>query len=139
MRGRLIALSLIAAWPVAAETWVPVRVIRPAEVIGPADLSLSDGEAPGAYLASEDITGLEARVILYPGRPIRHGDVGPPATIERNEIVELVFHTHGLTITADGRALGRGAIGDRVRVMNLDSRTTVTGQIADDGTVHVKR
>ncbi|MEM9126779.1 MAG: flagella basal body P-ring formation protein FlgA, partial [Pseudomonadota bacterium] len=43
-----------------------------------------------------------------------------------------------LSITTEGRALGRGAAGDRIRVMNLSSRTTVTGLIRPDGQIEVK-
>jgi flagella basal body P-ring formation protein FlgA len=43
-----------------------------------------------------------------------------------------------LRIAADGRALGRGAAGAHIRVMNLASRNTVGGEVQPDGTVHVR-
>ncbi|MEM9971263.1 MAG: flagella basal body P-ring formation protein FlgA, partial [Pseudomonadota bacterium] len=42
-----------------------------------------------------------------------------------------------LTIRTEGRVLDRGAVGDRVRVMNLTSRSTVSGIVAAGGTVVV--
>ena len=80
----------------------------------------------------------EASDALDPGRPIRPADVGPPAIVDRNDLVTLVFDHVALSITAEGRALGRGAAGERIRVMNLASRTTVTGVIRPDGQIEVK-
>jgi flagella basal body P-ring formation protein FlgA len=57
--------------------------------------------------------------------------------VERNQIVPISFLSGGLAIKAEGRALARGGVGDVIRVMNLQSRTTVSGQIAPDGQVLV--
>jgi flagellar basal body P-ring formation protein FlgA len=51
--------------------------------------------------------------------------------------VPLVFRRGGLEIRAEGRALGRGGEGDSIRIMNLASRSTVTGWVTDSGEVHV--
>jgi flagella basal body P-ring formation protein FlgA len=57
--------------------------------------------------------------------------------VDRNQIVTLVYNLGGLEITTEGRALDRGGLGDVVGVMNLSSRKTVTGQLAEDGFVYV--
>ena len=132
-----LALVLALAAPATAETLVAARTLRPATLIGPADVVVIAEAHPGALTSAADAVGLEARVALYAGRPIRPGDVGPAAVVERNGIVTLVYHRGGLTIVTEGRALGRGAPGDAIRVMNLTSRSTVTGRVADDGTVRV--
>ncbi|MGY6410064.1 MAG: flagellar basal body P-ring formation chaperone FlgA [Alkalilacustris sp.] len=132
-----LAGALAPAPPVLAETLVATRTIRPATPIGPADIALVPERHAGALSDPSEVLGMEARVALYPGRPIRPGDVGPAAVVERNGIVPLVFRRGGLTILAEGRALGRGAPGETVRVMNLSSRSTVSGVIASDGSVHV--
>lgn len=49
----------------------------------------------------------------------------------------LSYRLGALEIRAEGRALSRGGVGDEIRVMNLSSRTTVSGRIAEDGAVHV--
>jgi flagella basal body P-ring formation protein FlgA len=91
----------------------------------------------GALAHPDEALGLEARTILYAGRPIRPDDVGTPAIVDRNSIVILVFRRGGLTITAEGRAMGRAGPGDQLRVTNLASRTTVTGIVQPDGRVTV--
>ena len=132
-----LAGTLAPAPPVSADTLVATRTIRPAPLIGPQDVALVAETHPGALSDPDEVLGMEARVALYPGRPIRPGDVGPAAVVERNGIVPLIFRRGGLTIHAEGRALGRGAPGETVRVMNLSSRSTVSGVIGDDGSVHV--
>ena len=131
-----IALILLAA-PVAAESVAPVRAIRARELIAAADLKLLPGDMAGGFSAIDDVAGLEARVALYPGRPVRRADVGPPAVIERNQVVALVFYQGGLEIRTEARALDRAGVGDLIRAMNLASRATVTGQVMPDGTISV--
>jgi len=127
----------MATGPAAADTLVAARTIRAQAVLTAADLALIEAEVPGALADPGQAIGLEARTILYEGRPIRAEDVGPAATVDRNGLVTLVFRRGGLTITAEGRALGRGGPGDRIQVMNLDSRTTVIGTVGEDGRVLV--
>ena len=133
----LAAAAMVTAAPAAADTPVAARTIRAQTVLAPSDLATVEGEVPGAIGDADAIVGQEARVALYAGRPIMPGDVGPPALVDRNQIVRMVHDAGGLTIVTEGRALGRGGVGDSLRVMNLASRTTVTGVVLPDGTVAV--
>lgn len=137
--NRLLALTclLLACGQAMAEIVVPTRTIRANEPLLLDDFELRPGELNGVVNTLSFLEGLESRVPLYVGRPIRLQDVGPPALVNRNEIVVLVFASRGLEIRTDGRALSRGALGDRVRVMNLASRSTLFGTVAEDGTVYV--
>jgi len=140
LRILLCAGALAAAVPPAAalaETLVATRTIRATETIGPQDVTLVAGAMPGGLSDPAAVIGLEARVALYAGRPIRSSDVGPAAIVDRNQIVTLAFRDGGLAITTEGRALGRGGVGDVVRAMNLASRSTVAGVIGPEGAVHV--
>ena len=136
MRLWMLAVCLTAT-SATADVLVPNRTLRPGEVISRPDLVLKPGEVSGAIEAPDAAVGQEARIALYPGRPIFPEDIGPPAIIERNQKVTLIYHAHGLRIVAEGRALGRGAQGDIVRVMNSSSRSTVSGRVTADGTVRV--
>ncbi|MBA3326108.1 MAG: flagellar basal body P-ring formation protein FlgA [Rhodobacteraceae bacterium] len=134
---RALALALLAAHPALASSVVPVRAIRAKTVVSAADVELVPEDAPGALAAIEEAVGLEARVTLYPGRPIHAAQLGPPAVVERNQLVRMVFLRGALAISAEGRTLDRGGVGERIRVMNLGSRQIVTGAIADDGSIEV--
>jgi flagella basal body P-ring formation protein FlgA len=102
------------------------------------DVTFAAGDLTTGFARLSDVIGQEARVALYAGRPVLMGDIGPPAVITRNEIVALRYRANGINISTEGRALERGAIGDRIRVMNLGSRATLFGQILNDGTVEVR-
>lgn len=137
---RMFAAASIAvlSFPVFADTVVSARTIRANQIISETDLTLVAGTLTSGFERLSDVVGQESRVALYAGRPILVGDVGPPAVITRNQIVELRYFANGISIGTDGRALERGAIGDRVRVMNLGSRATLFGQIMPDGTIEVR-
>ncbi|WP_456389037.1 flagellar basal body P-ring formation chaperone FlgA [Profundibacter sp.] len=134
----VIILSFLASSAIG-DTLVAARTVRSHAIIGPEDVLLKDIIVDGAFDRAEDVIGQEARVVLYAGRPIRFGDIGPASIIERNQIVMLVYRRGGLSIATDARALGRGGVGDLIRVMNLTSRTTVSGIIGADGTVTAGR
>ncbi len=136
MRYLLIAACLMAA-PAAADTVLAARTIRAQSLILPQDLVVKNIDVTGAISDPALIAGQEARVALYAGRPIRPGDFGPPALVERNQIISLVFEKSGLSILAEGRSLSRAGPGETVRVMNMSSRITVSGQVLPDGRVLV--
>lgn len=123
--------------PVLADTLTTTRVVRANAIIMPSDIAVSDVSAVGALAAGTDVIGMEARVTLYPGRPIMPAHVGPAALVTRNQPVTLVYSKGGLSIATEGRALSRGGLDDTVRVMNLTSRATVMGQVRADGSVAV--
>lgn len=132
-----ILIILSTAWAAQADTVLPAHTIRAKSVIGPGDIIVRDLDIAGAISEIGFVIGQEARVTLYAGRPIRPGDIGPPALIERNQIVSLVFHQGGLRIETEGRALGRAGAGEMLRVMNMASKNTITGRVLANGSVHV--
>ena len=136
---RLLLALLLSASPAAAETVVAARTIRAQSVITVDDVII-DGQATAASIeAARNIIGMEARVALFAGRPIRPSDVAQPAVVERNQIIPLLFERNGMVISTDGRALGRAGPGDTIRVMNIGSRTTVSATIGNDGVAYVQR
>ncbi|MFN4159276.1 MAG: flagellar basal body P-ring formation chaperone FlgA [Gemmobacter sp.] len=134
---RMVLALLMLPLPAAADSVIAARTIRALSLLGPEDVTLVAAALPGALTDPREALGLEARVTLYAGRAIRAADLGPPALIERNQVVPLIFRAGGLTIAAEGRALGRGGAGDAVRAMNLASRSVVTGRVGPDGAVWV--
>ena len=135
MRGMLILLLTVQ--PALADSVVATRTIRAQTVVGPDDLTLVAADLPGSVTDPQLAIGLEARVAIYAGKPVRLADLGPPTLVERNQIVPLIYLSGGLAISTEGRALARGAAGEVIRIMNLGSRTTVSGRIGPDGAVYV--
>lgn len=132
-----VLLLLCLCTPAMAETVIAQRTIRAQQIVAAEDLALSPARTAGAISDPAEAVGLEARVAIYAGRPLRPGDLGPPALVARNQIVPLAWHSGPLRILTEGRALERAGPGESLRVMNLSSRTTVTGRVAADGSVIV--
>lgn len=132
-----LLVAILAASAVLAQSVEPVRAIRSRTVIAAEDLILSDETVPGALIAVHQAVGKEAKVALYPGRPIMPAQIGSPALVERNAVVRMTYFQGALRIVTEGRALDRAAVGEPVRVMNLASRQTVTGTVAADGSIEV--
>lgn len=130
----LLCMVLGQAW---ADSYVPTRVIRAREILTAGDITRTEAEVPGAVQSVSDLIGQEAKKALYPGRSIHPSDIGPPAMVDRNDIVILLYQSGGLQIATDGRALGRASVGETLKVMNLASRSSVWGRVRADGQVEV--
>lgn len=137
---RILTLFIASLLPTMtlADSLVATRTIRPEEIVTYADIRILADTIPGGYESPEEVLGMEARVALYAGRPIRRGDVRPPALIGRNDLVELVYRTRGLEIVAAGRSLARGGVGEKITVLNTSSRRRVLGQVLPNGRVLVE-
>ncbi|HGG04802.1 MAG TPA: flagellar basal body P-ring formation protein FlgA [Aliiroseovarius sp.] len=137
MKAVIPILIALLATPLEAETIVATRTIRSQTILTANDVELIDQNIPGTYISTDEVVGMETRVVLYAGRPVRIDDIGPPAIIDRNQIVSLYFTSGGLTIATEARSLARAGVGDRIRVINLASRSTVSGWVGEDGNVYV--
>lgn len=139
MRSVMLGLVILPVFADAAlaDALVTTRVIKAGTVIQLEDLTVVDADIPGTIADLQTVAGQEARITIYPGRPIRADHLGPPAVVDRNQVVSLGYNLGGLSITTEGRALARGGVGDVIRVLNLSSRTTVLGQVMPDGSVRV--
>lgn len=113
------------------------RIIKAKDVIEKGDIAILEDTLPGSIDPSTNIIGMEARVTLYPGRPIMQNQIQLAAAVERNQIVVLKYIHGGLLITASARALSRGSVGAKIRVMNLASRNIVMGEVTSAGVVAI--
>lgn len=134
----IVSCFVLLASSVRADVVVATQTIRAKQIITFEHVVVKNAELAGTFSNLDDVVGLEARVAIYAGRPIRTGDIGPPAIVDRNDIVTLAYQHGSLVIRTEGRALGRGAVGDLVRVLNLSSHKTLSGLIKADGTIEVK-
>ena len=138
MKGVVFVLSFLIGSVAVAEVIVPLRTIRAKEIIRAEDLVQKPADISGAFSDPLEVVGKEARIALYAGRPIKPGDVGPPAVISRNDLITLVFSRGALRISTEGRALARGSVGETIKAMNMVSRTTVLGVVMSNGSIEVQ-
>lgn len=73
------------------------------------------------------------------GRAISFGDVEKPRVVKYGTRVSLVTKVNGLSVSAHGVALERGAVGDTIRVRNLASKKVMTGRVLDVGCVEINQ
>lgn len=129
--------GMATAAPEEPMVLIVTRPIPARSVLAEGDLAIVPADIPGALSDLAGVLGQEARIALYPGRPLMAADIGPAALIERNQTVTLIFRQGRLVIRAEGRALARGGQGETIQAMNLGSRRPVSGRIAPDGTLVV--
>ena len=132
-----VAFWMLWGAPSQADTLVAARIIPANSIIQFEDVQIRVVENTYSNARIEDVVGMEARKALFAGRPILLSDVGIPAVVERNQVIELIFQSNGLRIKTEGRVLERAGPGDAIRVMNLASRSIVTALIDERGVGHV--
>lgn len=134
---RYLALLLLALpQPSLAGALLATRTLPAGTVLSAEDVTLS-AEAEGLAPDVAQVVGLQLRAMVYQGRRIDPSQLGAPTLVERNQIVTLAYERSALRIEAEGRALSAGSAGQVIRVMNSASRVTVSGRVAQDGTVIV--
>ncbi|WP_169453558.1 flagellar basal body P-ring formation chaperone FlgA [Pleomorphomonas oryzae] len=122
---------------------VPVlnRPIDRRDVIHASDLTvvrIDKRRVPGpSVIDTNDLIDMAAKRPLRAGEIIATADIEPPRIILRGDLVTLQFSRPGLTLSARGRALGDGAKGDLVSVLNEQSKRTVQGVVTGAGIVEV--
>ncbi len=112
---------------------VLTRPIAAGEVITDADVDWITA-APNRVRASSvtaaaRLVGAEARRPLQPGRVLSEHDLQAPRLVLRGRTVQLTYAKPGLRLSALGIAQTDGALGDLVRVVNLDSRRQLQGVV----------
>ncbi len=123
------------------EVAAPVRGIERGAVMAEGDVTTM--RIPRLQLSTDIIVdragliGMAARRSLAPDRPVRRADIERPKLVERNAIVSIVYRVHGLVLRASGRALGEGALGESVPVLNTQSKRTIYAEVAGPGEVTV--
>lgn len=135
MIPRMVSALLIAliASPAVADTIVAKRILRAQTIVTPDDIEIRPDNTEGAVSDPRDAIGSETRETVYQGQSLFSKDLGPPAIIDRNQRVTLLYRNGPLSIRTEGRSLSRGGVGDQIRVLNVSSKTTVTAVIDSDG------
>jgi flagella basal body P-ring formation protein FlgA len=96
------------------------------------------GHLPSGYLTDvKSASGRVSRRSLAAGSIILAKNLAQPIIINRGQDVTVTASTGAITVTARGRALEAGGVGDVIRVQNLNSLKTVRATILNDTSVQV--
>src|SRR6478735_7379119 len=119
----LMPALLLAAGSAFAGTLrivVPAHDIARGDVIGESDLTYTtvDGAAlmSGVPTKMEEVKGMQSRRVLSAGQPFRNDDLRRPIVITKGQSVTMQFSAPGVELTAMGRAMSEGGIGDMVTI-----------------------
>jgi flagella basal body P-ring formation protein FlgA len=138
----LLPAMMLAASSAFAST---VRIVVPAhdiargDVISESDLTYAtvDGSAlmSGVPTKMDEIKGMQARRVLGAGQPFRGDDVRRPIVIIKGQTVTMQFAAPGVELTAMGRAMSEGGVGDTVTIQNPASYRMIAATVIAPGTV----
>ena len=90
-----------------------------------------------AITSDQDILGQRVTKSLLTGTVLRNDTVELPPLIKRGDVVTLSAASDTLRITTLGKAKGDGRQGERIKVVNLDTRKELYGYVVDAKTVVV--
>src|SRR5579864_9516265 len=137
MPGLLLAAG--SAFAATVRVVVPAHDIVRGDTISESDLTFAtvDGAAlmSGVPTRVEEVKGMQARRTLSAGQPFRGDDVRRPIVITRGQTVTMEFDAPGVQLTAMGRAMSEGGIGDTVTVQNPASYRMISAIVTAPGTV----
>lgn len=139
--------------PVNWTVYLPARVkviadyvvarngLRPGQTIGPQDLRLERGDLaaqPGKVLSDPSrAIGVRTSRGIAAGSPLREEHLRLPPAVESGQTVKIVGVGSGFSVGGEGRALGRAADGENVRV-RLPNGSIVSGIARAGGVVELR-
>ena len=85
----------------------------------------------------EDLIGKEVKRSIRAGQNITLKDVQKQVMVEKGKMITLSFTKGGIMLSAKGKALENGGLGDTVRVMNTKSKSVVQGTVTGPETVSI--
>ncbi len=134
----IIAASLLASTftPVLAEEIIVARAKRSGDIIVAADLVAPS--STDALRRASTFIGRQATRNLRPGEALAPEDLQAPRLILRNAVIQMEFANGPMLISAEGKALDAGGLGDRIRVMNMTSKRIVSAIVIDENTVRAQ-
>ena len=97
----------------------------------------ADRLAKGSVTDEADLIGKALHRRVRAGQPIRLSDLGDPVTINKKAPVTILVKEGLMQLTAQGRALEDGQVGESIKVMNVYSNKTVYAVVVDENLVEV--
>ena len=130
----VVSLASVAQ---AAEV-TAVNTLMRGTVISPRDIQVIAGYNENADAISAAYIGMQTNRTVYAGQALTIASLEPPVLVKRNAVVTMTYKVGALSITTYGRALGEGAEGDIIDVMNVDSRMKIKAVVTGPDMVKVR-
>jgi flagellar basal body P-ring formation protein FlgA len=134
-----LLLASGAAFAGTVRIVVPSHDIARGETISESDLTFTtvDGAAlmAGVPTKMDEVKGMQTRRMLSAGQPFRAEDVRRPIVVTKGQTVTMQFLAPGVELTAMGRAMSEGGVGDTVTIQNPVSYRMIAAVVVAPGTV----
>ncbi|MBU6475116.1 MAG: flagellar basal body P-ring formation protein FlgA, partial [Alphaproteobacteria bacterium] len=116
--------------------------LNPGDVIRAADIDYVDMRSTDVSSSmitqAANLIGRTPRFGLPAMRPVAANAVKLPQVIRKGELVTMTLDSAFISLTAKGRALDNGAVGDDIRIMNPSSKQIIDAVITGPQTVSVQ-
>lgn len=129
-----------SAWRVI-QVPVLLRPVPQGQAIAQRDLASTELRAD--RIGQTVITDAGSIIGMTPARPIAAGqpistqDVRRPVVVARNSTVTMIYSLPGVTLTAMGKAMDDGGLGDTIRISNVQTRNVVTAIVESSDVVRI--
>jgi flagella basal body P-ring formation protein FlgA len=141
----LFAWALLLCWPAFAHAGVrivvPTHDIARGTTIAETDITyatINDNIPSGTVTSVNDLVGMQTRRVLHAGESVRLDDVRHPILVTKGSTVTMIFEAPGITLTAAGRAMSEGGLGETVTVQNPVSFRQVSAIVTGPGQVNAQ-
>jgi len=143
LRALVMASAVLLSGPALADSGmrvvVPNHDIARGATIAPSDLVYGTVPASnvfsGIVTSMDELAGMQARRLLHAGEIVRVDDVRHPILVTKGSIVTMMFEAPGVVLTASGRAMSEGGMGDTITVQNPTSFRQITATVSGAGIV----
>ncbi|MGD9240848.1 MAG: flagellar basal body P-ring formation chaperone FlgA [Desulfobacterales bacterium] len=85
----------------------------------------------------EAVLGKRTKRVIGAQTPLRADSIELPPLVKRGDLVVIIVESKGLKITTRGLVKKKGRLGDRIPVVNVDSKKVLYARVIDSNTVQV--
>lgn len=136
-----VTMRLTGTLEAMADLPVPTHLLPAGSVIGPDDLQIARVHAELArgevVQTAAQAIGLAVRHQVNAGQPLPLAALTRPLAVRNGARVTMELQEAGLSLLAEGQAMGSGSIGDRIQVLNPNSHAVVEADVIAPGRVRV--
>jgi flagella basal body P-ring formation protein FlgA len=86
----------------------------------------------------DEVIGKRTRRVIGALTPLRSDSIELPPLVKRGDLVTIIAESENLKITTLGRVKKKGCLGERIPVVNLDSKKVLHALVVDANTVKVE-
>jgi flagellar basal body P-ring formation protein FlgA len=143
MRFVFLVVALLLTYPAfgGVRVVVPMRDIARGSVIADSDLTYLavNGEVMNGVVTNmTDAVGMQTRRTLRAGESLRQQDLRRPILVTKGAVVTMTFEAPGVVLTATGRAMSEGGMGETVTIQNPTSFRQITAVVVGPGEVRAQ-